>query len=146
MTCFPVSPDTQQRLRTYWRLRDHCIQFQLRDNSVLRRLSSIIKKFGDWHATDPLKIGVWCNRHAEVPLQGMNWHSFLCFAQCNRYSLCSHSPWPFPPIESSQQQARKPWFVQSGASQDVTSTRCLEHASSLYAAHCSVVATLRPWD
>jgi hypothetical protein len=43
MKCFPVSPDTQQLLRTYSRLRDHCIQFQMMGKYAVRNTSSIIR-------------------------------------------------------------------------------------------------------
>ena len=145
MKCFPVSPDTQQRLRTYSRLRDHCIQFQIMENCAVRKISSIVKRFGDWHATDPLEIGVWCGQHAEIPLWGVDFHSFFWLVQCSWYLLYFYPPWFFP-IVTTQQQTRKRRFVQPKPSEDASLTGCLMHASPLYVAHYSVTATLRSQD
>lgn len=66
MKCFLVSAETQKRLRTYSGLRNHCVQFQIMESCAVRKMTSIIKKFGDWRATDPPKIGVWCGHHAKT--------------------------------------------------------------------------------
>ena len=115
------------------------------ENRAVRKMSSIIKKFGRWRATDSLKIGVRYGHHAEVFLRGMGFHSLFWLVHCSWCPLYSCPSWPFPPVKT-QQQARKPWPAQPKPSQDASSAGCLKRSSPLCVARCSVTATLKPQD